>query len=113
MNMWREAVAVVLKYSGRRILVFFFQRCDNARGRQGEQVRDGAAGSDPPARLSRSRLSVSFLNNEDYEPRKQCRGQIGNAVGGDGHDAFWSRSFGFRPKQNGYSWKNRDRRDGR
>src|ERR1700730_248331 len=30
MNMWREAVAVVLKYSGRRILVFLFQRCDNA-----------------------------------------------------------------------------------
>lgn len=31
MNIWREVVATVLKYSGRRILVFFFQRCDNAR----------------------------------------------------------------------------------
>jgi len=30
MNIWREAVAVALKCSRRRILVFFFQRCDNA-----------------------------------------------------------------------------------
>ena len=50
---------------------------------------------------ARSPLSPGFLRNEDDEPRKQRRGQIGDAVGGDGHDAIWSGFFGFRPKQNG------------
>ena len=38
---------------------------------------------------------------------------MGDAVGGNGHDAIWSGFFGFRPEQNGEGWKNGDRYDGR
>ena len=38
---------------------------------------------------------------------------MGDAVGDDGHNAIWSRFFGFRPEHNGEGWKNGDPYDGR
>ena len=48
MNMWREAVAVV-QDSGRKILVFFFQRCDASfsYGRTGTQPSVGSHSNRP------------------------------------------------------------------